>query len=167
MKPRKLIKLKNCLKCQECCRFGIGDENWSPLFSAREVKRIGRLKIKAGWKRFGNSYRTRLILAKGKKELLCPFFDEKKSSCLVEKEKPLDCIIWPFIFLKNRQEIAINLCYYNSRHCPGLKEISREDFNDYKRYLIGFCKKLDRQKIIDISWDFDSDATFVKKIFEL
>ncbi len=169
IKPKKLINLENCLHCkkQPCCHFKKGDEYWGPLFGEAEVKRINELKFGNGWEKSGSSYRTKLILTKEKKDLLCPFFDDEKFLCKIEKQKPLDCTLWPFVFMKNQKETAINLSYYDSKYCQGLKDISAKEFDDYKSYLIRWCKTLDNKKISDISWDFDSDAEFIEELFKL
>ncbi len=168
MKPRNLIKLKYCLRCRQCCQFKKGDEDWSPLFDNDEVKEIDKLKIKAGWRKSGVAWRTKLVSSgKNKKLLLCPFFDQTRSLCRIERQKPLDCLIWPFVFMKNKKETAINLNYYGQKYCPGLKEIGKKEFNRYKKYLSQICQKINKQKISDISWDFDPEAIFVKELVRL
>lgn len=168
MKPKKLLDLKNCLKCKECCcRFEKGYEDCSPFFTQGELQRIGAWKNKSKWRKFGDSYRTKLVSSKNQKELICPFFNEEKSFCLIEKRKPLDCIIFPFVFIENKKGTAVDLAYYDLKYCSGLKEITQKELNDYKKYLADFCETIAKQKILGISMDFDPKVTFVKEILKI
>ncbi len=167
-KLKKLVKIKQCSDCSEyCCYFTPREKNLSPFFTKEEVEKIKRTKISVNWRRIGDSYRVRLVDAKDKKKLICPFFNEENYHCLIEKIKPLDCLLWPFVFMKNENGSAVNLVYYDSNYCSALKHISERKFNDYKKYLIRFCESLDKGKILNISWDFDADTIIVAEILKL
>jgi len=172
MKIKKLLDFKQCVKCRTCCKFKKGDGAWAPIFSAAEIKAIAKEhRIKSAWKKYKkskNSFQPRLV--KSEKEAgiyVCPFLNEKKYRCLVEKLKPFDCRIWPFVLMKNKKKDAINLVYYGKEHCPGLASTGKRRFETYKKYLVNFCKLNSIVPYLGALWDYDVDAIRVCEIMKI
>ena len=172
MKLKKLLDLKNCIKCQECCKFKKNDAVWAPIFSRTETNAIFKeYKIKIAYRRHGQSlnyFQPRLVKSqKNPRICVCPFLNEKKYSCSIEKLKPFDCQIWPFVLMKNKKKDAINLVYYGKKYCPGLANIGKRRFETYKKYLVNFCKLNSIVPYLGALWDYDADAIRVCEIMKI
>lgn len=172
MKLKKLLNFEDCLKCRECCKFKKGEAAWAPIFSRAEIDAIVReYKIKPAWRKYKksiNSFRPRLV--KSQKDIglyVCPFLDRQRYSCMIEKLKPFDCRIWPFVLMRNRKKEAINLVYYGRKYCPGLENIGRRRFETYKKYLINFCRLNSIAPYLGAVWDFDDDAIRVCEVMKI
>lgn len=77
---------KICLKCKiDCCsKF-----DYAPFLSEYDKSRIKKTAKKKHLFK-GNHFNT--------KNKFCPFYNKKKKTCIIHKNKPLDCKIYPFSF---------------------------------------------------------------------
>lgn len=172
MKIEKLLNFKDCVKCRQCCKFKNGEARWAPVFSRAEIETIGKTyKGKASWRKYRNSqnsFQPRLKKAKEQAGLyVCPFLNEQKYTCLIERVKPFDCRIWPFVLMKNKKKDAINLVYYSRKYCPGLSGVGQRRFENYKKYLVNFCKLNSIVPFLGALWEHDTDATRICEIMKL
>ncbi len=163
MKLKKLIKLNNCLKCRQCCKFRKSDFAYVPIFNKNEVEKIaehGGKKI--SWRNYqGRAGSFQPVLVKSKKQdgwYVCPFLDEVKYLCIIEKIKPFDCRIWPFVLMRGKNGGAIFMAYYSKKYCPGLENIKPKELKKFKEYLVKFCKKNYFKRFLVAVWDYDGDA---------
>jgi len=172
MKLKKLLDLKDYAKCRECCKFKKSDGAFAPIFSRAEIEAIGReYKVRASYRKYKqslNSFQPRLIKSEySDKIIVCPFLNEKKYSCVIEKLKPFDCRIWPFVLMKNKKKDAINLVYYGKKYCPGLIGSSKRRFETYKKHLINFCRLNTIVPYLGALWDYDADAIRICEIMKI
>ncbi|TSC53611.1 MAG: hypothetical protein LiPW39_172 [Parcubacteria group bacterium LiPW_39] len=172
MKLKKLLDLEDCIKCQECCKFKKSEIPWTPIFSKAEIDAIGKkYKIRVAWKKYKNNqnaFQPRLIKSeKNGKIFVCPFLNEKKYSCSIEKLQPFDCQIWPFVLMKNKKKDAINLVYYGKKYCPSLAKTGKRRFEAYKKYLVNFSKLNSIVPYLGALWDYDADAARVCEIMKI
>lgn len=173
MKIKKLLDFKDCKKCRQCCEFKKGDDAWAPVFSKQEVEAATKefKKIKSAWKKYkrsASSYQPRLVKSKKiRNYYVCPFLNEKRHSCFIEKIKPFDCRIWPFVLMKNKKNDTLNLVYYGRKICPGLASVGARRFDSYKKYLINFCKLNSIVPYLGASWKYDPEAIRVCEIMKI
>lgn len=172
MKLKKLIRLRHCLKCRDCCcLFDLDGRPYAPIFTKEEVKRIKIGKRKIIFKRFNGSdkvFQINLKKSKNEKDLyVCPFFNEKKKFCQMEKVKPFDCRFWPFILTSDKSG-HINVSCFSKHFCLGLQRITVKEFDDYVRYLDSL---IENNKILnllkkfpEVVWSADEDASLIKRI---
>ena len=141
-----LIRTSDCVKCQDkCCYFQKEDVYFSPVVTKEEAQCIDRrflVKVKDS----SSVYQIRLIKSKLKKGyLVCPFFDEKSTLCLIYKKRPLDCKLWPIVIAYSKKKKKIEIVCAQKNYCPRLKQINKKEFETYKNHVV---LSLNKRKII-------------------
>ena len=66
---------------------------------------------------------------------VCPFLDEASYACTIYENRPFDCQTWPYIIHKVTQTGHTLVAHFTGDVCLALKEISTEDFEEYKAYF--------------------------------
>ncbi|MEK6714632.1 MAG: phosphatidylglycerol lysyltransferase domain-containing protein [Candidatus Omnitrophota bacterium] len=127
-----------CLKCDGCCRFNYPDTIWAPL---------GRKTV---------SYQDYYI---------CEWFTPKTHKCKDYKNRPLDCLFYPFLLPKKNEKIylAVHLA------CPYISEkINSLEFNNYAEHLSNFLKSKDGKKLLKenlhICAEYDGDLKLIARL---
>ncbi len=138
---KQIVKLDDCLKCRECCRFYKGYQHLAPI-----IEKEGKYSMILCKEKRGSYY-------------ICPYF--KKNICIVEKNKPFDCKIYPFNIMVNR-EGAIVLAY--DRSCKGLKGKTKKEIEKYADYLIKYIKKMGILKNKFYVEPFQKELTIVRNL---
>lgn len=149
----QIINSKDCKNCNdECCRFAPHLKRFAPVFVGEEFKDV----INRGYSKnlFKKISRNEYQLKLNKKEkgfFVCDFLT-KDERCSINKIKPYDCKIWPFILMngkgKNKNRVYLMVDAVNE--CHAIKKASKEKM---KRYITYLKKYLESDKV----------ATFLKK----
>ena len=138
----QLIDSADCDKCgDKCCRFAYHLVRFAPFFSEEEFltavtkghsKRLF-IKLKEG------GYRARLS-KKEKGFFICPFL--ANDMCSIQKIKPYDCKIWPFILMrgKGKAKDKIYLMVDKANECHGMKKVPKEKLKKYIKYLKNYLE---------------------------
>lgn len=159
---KSLIRTSDCMKCQhKCCYFQKEDAYFSPVLTKEETQYIDKqflVKVQGS----SGVYQIKLISSKLKKGyLVCPFFDEKSTLCLIYKKRPLDCKLWPVViaYSKNKKKVEIVCAKKNS--CPRLKQINKKEFEIYKNNIVQFLNKREIIKRLykypETIWNYEKD----------
>ncbi len=126
-----VLEGKTCAECRICCSF-VRDDVWeAPVFSKKEVALAIAHGVSADafeeWE--DGCYRGKYIFHSDTEILLCPCLDEKKG-CVLGKEKPFECSIWPLRIVELENEVTLAL----AELCPAFdgekKEILLKELED-------------------------------------
>jgi len=170
---KSLIKLSDCKKCQSCCKFKKDAFDWAPVFSSEEKEKIERLRGKKfSFKNYQGAkdlFQLELVRSKKKNNLyVCPFLNEDKQLCEIQKIKFLDCKIWPFVVMRSKDGKFVNLFCFNGKICPGIKNLSGQKLKKYGLYLKRKFQSPQGLKFIrrhlKFVWKYDPDTIFITKI---
>ena len=173
MRIKKIVKSRDCFKCQDpCCRFQKEEISFAPIFTEPEFKKLKtKDKNQISFQKYRNSekvFQVRLVES-GKKDIyLCPFLDSSNQQCRIYKRRPLDCRLFPLVIMKSKDGQTINLCCYNELLCSALRNISPEKFEKYKKYLSKWCRNKKTVRLAkgfpEIVWDYDEDTVIISEI---
>jgi len=119
-----LIRI-NCRDCKNHCCGEI--KNLRPVLLPSEEKKF---------REYSNIIKNpirNLLTIKRKDNGNCIFFDDKTKKCVVEKNKPFECELYPFLLDFSGKEIKIKL----DKRCPNLKTLKYD-----KKKINSFIKNL-------------------------
>lgn len=139
-----------CYRCSHCCFFVSFDE--TPILLTDEVEKLKelakRFKIKEELKfeKLGGVFYRWLI--KG----FCPFYDINERKCIIHKEKPITCKMFPLLINIKNLEISVSLsCDWVRANFDKIKNLG-EDISKVFPYeyqaLIQLVLKLKDLKLI-------------------
>ena len=133
-----------CRKCDDsCCRFHRGYTKYAPFFSTEEKNKLvkkGLLKStdfkkektgpsssgglrRAGWQMYLKKWRKKSNYS------YCPILDKKTKKCQAYNCRSLDCSLYPFLIMKNRQgKLVLGL----DMECPVAKKANKAWEKDKK-----------------------------------
>ena len=114
---KQMVPSSLCFTCDVCCRFPEETSFLAPYFTKEEIALVPALK-----KKFFDSLegaKTELIRHPEGEGCLCPHFDHKTQHCTIYEERPLDCRIYPFAILRDREgDVALGI----DTKCPFIQE---------------------------------------------
>ncbi|MDD5449479.1 MAG: phosphatidylglycerol lysyltransferase domain-containing protein [Candidatus Omnitrophica bacterium] len=119
--------LDECANCDVCCRF---------LDLETPLAPVGRR------------------LAGYKDRFICGDFDPAKNECRDYDKRPLDCRIYPFVVMwdKNYKNIVLGV----DTKCPYIeKSETNSKFQKYKNYLLTVLKKIDAKYVLRFQDDVE------------
>ena len=162
------------LRCRQCCKFEKEDDPWVPILTEEEMAKINR-KVADGrgcFKRYKNSstvFQVRPVKSsKNPKIYVCPFLDEPSHICNIYAIRPLDCRLWPFIFMKHKNGKGLFLGCWHKRFCPSLSRMSDEERTALKARTVAWVEKRGLVQLVkkmpEMILDYDEDATIVKEL---
>ena len=170
---KQLIRLADCLKCYDiCCHFLKSGIDATPVLTEDELALIkkkykGPFSVRQ-WGKSGRVFQICLKKIRNKNIYICPFLERSDQRCKINGIKPFDCRFWPFLLIRSKDKKSIHIAYFDKTICPALKNISRNDFEKYKKYAIGLFRKKKYLDFIkqhpEIVYSFDEDAKFINKL---
>ncbi|MBU5689753.1 MAG: YkgJ family cysteine cluster protein [Candidatus Aenigmatarchaeota archaeon] len=156
-----------CQECRGCCKFSKDDEYFSPVFTKKEIEnaKINRKMFKQKSK---NVFQINLIKSKLGNYLVCPFLDEETHLCKIYANRPMDCKLWPIIFMFDKNGKDIFLACFDKSFCKILENMSEDEFIEYKKNVMEFIKS---NKLIyqlkehkELIWNYEKDTFLIAKI---
>lgn len=124
----EVLKKSTCADCGFCCSFRRTSLWETPLFSQEFIKKyetkenafnIEEMQDKVyGRMKLSDRYETEAA----EEEIPCFYLDKTKGCMLTEKDKPLDCKIWPLRIMKKDNELVIAL----TPTCPAINSVGEE-----------------------------------------
>ena len=138
MNIKQFIPQEICLKCDGCCRFNYPDTIWAPL----ERKTVSHQDY-----------------------YICEWFNPENHKCKDYKNRPFDCLFYPFLLHKKNEKI------YLAAHlaCPYISEkINLLEFSNYAERLSNFLKSEDGKKLLKgnlhICAEYDGDLKLIAQL---
>ncbi len=128
---RQLMNEKFCLDCKGCCRFKESRSPWRPKVYPLEDKLLGHEHFEEKALDSQGRVATRAYA----EEHACVFLDSLTNACRVYPARPLECVLYPFVFLKNQEGISL------AAHlaCPFVQEVQASAlFEEHCCYLKKF-----------------------------
>ena len=157
--------IKDCKKCRECCKFEKDEIYFAPLFTRGEIE---RLKNKASFKPYKNSDEIfQIELIKSGPIYVCPYLNNREHICKIYENRPFDCKIWPFIFMKDKKGNLVLACFHKDM-CRVVGNMSDKEFEGYREETMGW---LEKSKMVDyirmhkeLAWDYEADTFIIKEM---
>ncbi len=141
-----------CLSCDVCCRFMEQDSFLAPIFTQAEMKQAIANGVAANFFRptaDGKSTQVKLIL--NGDMYICPCFNPETSECTIYPIRPMDCQIYPFALMYNRDQTQVVLGI--DMTCPyGEAEIQTEAFQRYIDYMAAYLESDSIVETIAVNW---------------
>lgn len=104
---KKILSPETCGKCRVCCVFD-RDDIWEiPLISESLHKNISESRPELKMTKRGESSYVFEMEFKNDGLTYCPALSE--TGCTLGKNKPFDCMIWPFRAMKKGNDIVITI----------------------------------------------------------
>lgn len=141
---KQLISKKECLDCKDpCCEFSWAYLNFAPVFTNSEKKKLVKNGFsERNFRKRGNCWQIRLKLQGAK--LVCPFIKlvNGKRTCSIQKNKPLDCEMFPFSLVRFGGKIFLGICRKDSACYAAERLIKTKKFENHVKYLKSYLKKI-------------------------
>jgi Fe-S-cluster containining protein len=154
--------LSDCERCRTCCRFEEYESYFAPIFADSERRRLDAAGIAAGFVRHGRQEDVwQVQLVPEGRHHLCPFLDGESQRCRIYAHRPLDCRIWPFILMRDREEKTV-LGHFSRERCPSFRRLSDLQFAERVRRTAEWlrseavCGLL--REYPGLVWPYDGDA---------
>jgi len=124
-----------CLKCDVCCRFEHPTDGWRPKVGETEKPVIDNVIRGKKW----IDPQGFIYMRQGKGQCRCMFFNTSDQTCQIYKERPFECILYPFLLMEHENQpwIGVHLaCPHIQKHygdasyqafAEGLKTYFRQD----------------------------------------
>jgi len=117
---------KDCLACDVCCRFPEPTSLLAPFFSHEEIEHalaagLDRDAFPPG--RYGCGHAV--MLTRAGTYARCPAFDATENRCTIYDVRPLDCRLYPFMLMYDRDGAGVWLAL--DAHCPALSAPERRE----------------------------------------
>ena len=163
---------ESCQKCRTCCKFEKKDRYFTPMFTKAEAEKIekahGPQELIKPYKGSANVFHVDAIKSKEEPGIyVCPYLDEKTQLCRIYEIRPIDCRIWPFMFMKTKQG-KLELACWDRDSCCISENMPDEEFNALKEKIL---KQLEKEGMIEFvkknhefAWDYENYTFVVKEI---
>jgi len=161
-----------CQKCRGCCKFLTEDKYFATLFTDKEIE---TLKSKGVFKDVFKPYRKskkvfqiQLIKSEADKKMwVCPYLDEKSHLCQIYEVRPLDCKLWPFIFMLDKNKNVILACFKKNM-CQITENMNKIEFKKYTDDWLAECvEKYNIFEFINLYpefiWDYEPETVVIQK----
>lgn len=166
-------KKSSCTSCKECCKFYEEHLYFAPTFTKEEIASVKGIdkKLFKPFKRSKNVFQIKLAKSKENKKLyVCPLLDEKKHLCSIYGKRPIDCRMWPFMFVKDKKNQVFLACFEKDA-CPIMDKMDEKSFKAMISSATAKMKKDKVAKIIKehpaIIWDYEDDTFLVCRLEDL
>jgi hypothetical protein len=144
----------DCQACRGCCRFSKEDIEFGPLFTKEEIDMLrDKLKVLPEFKSCrGSSKAFQFELIKsmqkdGSYKYACPFLDEQTHLCDIYQYRPLDCRMWPFLFMRDEENRRSFIACFDMDDCPVTDRMTDSQFLAYRDELF---RMIDKEKILHL-----------------
>ncbi len=114
----QIVPSKVCLTCDVCCRFPEQDSFLRPFFTRSEIQQAVEHGINSKFFPNRDGCQVEVVSNPSGEGCVCPAFDSQTSHCRIYEVRPLDCQIYPFALMWDRQHQMI-LLGWDSK-CPFL-----------------------------------------------
>ncbi|MBW2995338.1 hypothetical protein KY312_03220 [Candidatus Woesearchaeota archaeon] len=162
----QLIDTDFCKECKDCCRFHPECTEFAPVFAGKDKKHL----INKGFdkKNFFKNKKGEWVSSFKKKQgiyHLCPFLEKER--CTAQEIKPFNCIIYPVVVMRSRDNKKTVVAIDES--CKAIKNkklvMPIEKYIKYLKKL--FNSKETLQEINRLSSHIEPYQNQYKIIFEL
>jgi Fe-S-cluster containining protein len=132
---KQIVPSSLCFTCDVCCRFPEETSFLAPFFTEEEIGALPGNKKKFFPSEQGA--KIKLVPHTDGEGCICPNFDPKTQHCLIYEERPLDCRIYPFALLRDREgAVALGI----DTKCPFIQEHAwdpqmKRDAEDARAFL--------------------------------
>ncbi|MDD3374248.1 MAG: YkgJ family cysteine cluster protein [Candidatus Omnitrophica bacterium] len=128
---KQFVDQETCLACRGCCRFYEEKSLWRPKLTKQEAAYVSEEII-------DEDYRVKSVVSGS--QYLCSFLDEKTSLCRKYVERPFECVLYPFVLVKDNDKVmvAVHLA------CPFVQEKRASgEFSQYRENLKNFFSSVE------------------------
>ncbi|MBW2970309.1 YkgJ family cysteine cluster protein, partial [Candidatus Woesearchaeota archaeon] len=108
------------------------------------------------------------VKSKKHKKLVCPYLNENTHLCKIYKKRPLDCKIWPLLFMYSKNKDKILLACWDKDACPRTDKMNRKE---YVKYLKEQQKEISKinipaflKKHPEYIWNYEKYTFKVKEL---
>ena len=148
----QIVPSKVCFSCDVCCRFLEQDSFLAPIFTQVEMEQAIGSGVDANLFRSaadGKSAQIKLI--PNGDMYICPCFNPETSECTIYPIRPLDCQIYPFALMydRNRTQVVLGvdmICPYSEA------EIQTETFQNYIGYMVDYFESDSVVETVAANW---------------
>ena len=149
---RQIVPTNVCLSCDVCCRFLDSDSFLAPIFTEGEVaKAVAHGVDPALFRPTRDGKSARIQLQPHEDMYICPCFNPETSECTIYPIRPLDCQIYPFALMYNRDQTQIVLGV--DLICPfGEAELHTPAFQRYIDQIARYLNSDAIAEIISTNW---------------
>jgi Fe-S-cluster containining protein len=163
----QLINTNFCKECKDCCRFHPENAHYAPAFTPKDkkyiIERLGFSKD-LFYKNYNNEWTVKFEQKEGK-YILCPFL--KNERCAVQKIKPFNCLLYPFILMESKDRKKIVVAFDD-----GCKAVKKQKLAVAFKEKLKFLEKLfnsekELKKIAKLRSHVEPYQGHYKIIFEL
>lgn len=148
----QIVPSKVCFSCDVCCRFLDQDSFLAPIFTQDEMGKVIENGVEANCFRpmaDGKSAQVKLIPHGDM--YICPFFNSETSECTIYPIRPLDCQIYPFALMYDRDQTRVVLGI--DLICPyGEAELQTEAFQHYSGYMVDYLESDSVVETVAANW---------------
>lgn len=156
-----------CQQCRGCCKFEKNEKYFSPVFTKKEIE-TAKIDRKLSKKKSDNVFQIKLIESKFGDYLVCPLLNEESHLCKIYPNRPMDCKLWPIIFMfdKNKKDVLVS-CFDKSL-CKVIENMSDKEFEEYIKNVFKFIKSnniIDQlKKHKELIWEYEHDTFVIAKL---
>ena len=161
---------EKCTACRECCKFEEDDVYFAPLFAEEEMKEVvKRFPVSfAPFKSSKTVFQIKLIKSKNDEKIfVCPLLDEETHLCKAYAQRPFDCRIWPFLFMKDKENKTVLACF-DKDMCPRTDTMNKLEFNKYKEDVVEWIKTNNGFELIKenpfLVWNYEKDTSVISVV---
>lgn len=135
------MKSNYCLACRGCCRFKEANSLWRPKVYFKEEEILGGGVLTSDILDDKRCVKTKTVGG----ENFCELLDTKTNKCIAYVARPLECRLYPFIFLKQEGTVfmAIHLA------CHFVQEArDTEEFKSFCQELQAFFARKEAKEFL-------------------
>ncbi len=161
--------MNQCQSCKDCCKFEEKDAYYAPIFTQEELTKIkDKNNTFFPFKNSRNIFQIKLIKTKHPKILACPYLNEETHLCEIYEIRPIDCKIWPFLFMHSENKDKILLACWDKDACPKTDKMTQEKYNEYLSEQEKELTKMNMPEFIkknpEYIWDYEPYTITIKEI---
>lgn len=129
-----LTTFDDCNKCRKCCIFNETELSEAPLIT-NEIKLdiIHKFNMSTtDFEAIGSLWRIKLKAAERPGHWVCPMYDANNNICLIQSQKPYNCVLYPFYVMRKEDKLIIGL----SQVCPVTAKKNDEFLRNYANGIL-------------------------------
>lgn len=118
----QIIPSEVCFSCDVCCRFLEEDSPLAPIFTSDEKEYlISQGADLSVFRSREDEKSSQIKLIPSKDYYICPFFETETNKCSIYANRPLDCQLYPFVLMSNKDKSCVQLgidmlCPYSEKY---------------------------------------------------
>lgn len=148
----QIVPSKVCFSCDVCCRFLEQDSFLAPVFTQVEMEEAIEGGVDANlFQSTADGKSAQIKLIPNGNMYICPCFNPETSECTIYPIRPLDCQIYPFALMYNREQTQVVLGV--DTVCPYSElEIQTEAFQNYIDYMADYLESDSVVETVAVNW---------------